>query len=176
MRSLLEILERVDQANGQGHLKVIASSCVLSLLVHSRSNAMYVNRYNGSMGASGTAVVANAIDIYADDKDVQQLAAPATQQLFKTSDNLTVGNMEKPQRGANRRSRPSTAHSTSRRRHDRRWSSRSCWLRTLSGEPLVSEASKASRWVQATAKSSPFLWKREIAADRPSCESAGAPV
>ena len=116
MRSLLEILERVDQANGQGHLKVIASSCVLSLLVHSRSNAMYVNRYNGSMGASGTAVVANAIDIYADDKDVQQLAAPATQQLFKTSDNLTVGNMEKPQRGANRRSRPSTAHSTSRRR------------------------------------------------------------
>ena len=68
------------------------------------------------MGASGTAVVANAIDIYADDKDVQQLAAPATQQLFKTSDSLTIGNVEKPQRGANRRSRPSTAHSTSRRR------------------------------------------------------------
>ena len=41
LRSLLEILERVDQANSQGHLKVIASSCLLSLLVHSQSNAMY---------------------------------------------------------------------------------------------------------------------------------------
>ena len=35
------------------------------------------------MGASGTAVVANAIDIYADDKDVQQLAAPATNNYSK---------------------------------------------------------------------------------------------
>ena len=48
----------------ESHSKLLCTS----LLVHSRSNA-YVNRYNGSMGASGTAVVANAIDIYADDKD-----------------------------------------------------------------------------------------------------------
>ena len=111
MRSLLEILEQRDGNNDIGHLKVIVSSCILSLLVHSRSNAAYVNRYNGSRGASGTSVVASAIDAYADDKDVQRLAAPATQQLFRST-----GDLENSDGRMARRSRPSTAHSTSRRR------------------------------------------------------------
>jgi hypothetical protein len=108
LRLLLEILERTDP-NDDLNFKVNVSSCVLSLLVHSRSNALYVNSYSGSRGTSGTSVVATAIDAYADDKDIQRLAAPATQQLFKSNRDSSDGS------SVVQRSRPSTAHSSSTR-------------------------------------------------------------
>jgi hypothetical protein len=86
MRFLMEALERPSD---KGPLQCLVSSCVLSLIVHDKANAAYVNRYNGPNGTSGTSVVASAIEAHANDSDVQSLAAPATQQLFRNASHST---------------------------------------------------------------------------------------
>ena len=132
MRYLIEVLERPET---QGKLQCLASSSVLSLIVHSPSNASYVNNYSGQNGNSGTTVVASAIEAYAHDSDVQALAAPATQQLFQNSrvvyghkydddedrmsyNSSSFGGMSRPQTASH--SRPHTASTMGKALRDRK--------------------------------------------------------